>query len=157
MGYRGQSKGRYATTHSSSSFKSGKISSSKKSNWSEPPLTKKGEVNFERMGYLMAKGAKGTNWMALTDSELKEYLEIMQEAKSSGNDPYEALDEKVSGWLETLQWEHEVGRFLPKFSDDTVDDYLDSRTEWVAGYEEYIFERLRKEYATDLKKIFPKL
>lgn len=78
-------------------------------------------------GKKQALGKKGTGWMKYQKGDFKGDI----------NDD-EARDEFARGWLETLQWEYEVGNKFPKIKEDDTEKYLEAESGWITGYSEGI-------------------
>ena len=87
------------------------------------------EDDAEELGYLMAKGEAGTGWMKFSGSVVDEYRDVMDDTTP---------EEFASSWLETDQWEYEVGK---EFEDGYGDySYDKAVSEWLIGYANYIEE-----------------
>jgi len=98
------------------------------------PRREDGRVNWEEVGYLMAKGKLGTGWMAFNERSLKEMIE-------KGETPLAWAE----GWTETEQWLYEVGdRILEEVGSMDADEFFEAEGDWEYGYARYIREFARK-------------
>jgi hypothetical protein len=115
-------------------------------------------TNFNLYGYQIAKGTKGTGWMAFSDRDIPELVKKLKEAKAANPTNhyavYEVLDDDVAGWFETQQFEYEVGKLMPKLTKDDIDSYLDAQTEYSMGYTRYIKERIKKVCPLEYRELF---
>ena len=94
----------------------------------------------------MAKGTKGTGWMAYTKGDYKE---------GRGETKQEKIDNNAEEWQETLQWNYEVGQDMRdevggELTEDTIDDYFDMVLEWNRGYSDYA-EKIESKKTKKLK------
>jgi len=107
---------------------------------------------YQKLGYEMAKGTKGTGWLKFEDYQIPEFVE---QRKNITEWVYELAD--------TLQFDYEVGRHI--FEDlvkkikeldikyDPLDEYLDLRHAWVRGYSSYIIDRIQELYPEKMKEV----
>jgi len=98
------------------------------------------ERDAYRLGYDIAKGRKGTGWMAF---DIDDFIEEMEaEGKDIDRLGMEDLEEWVEGWTETNQFQYEV---YDNF-DPGLDFYnkADLIMAWESGYIDYMIEALRR-------------
>lgn len=100
-------------------------------------LLESGLNNFDwfGLGYDMANGDKGSGWMAISDIE--EYRKMSQEE----------VVEDVHEWVETDNFNHEVGELLRKHYHDMDDDgeaMMIAQDDWIEGYVSAINHELEK-------------
>ena len=110
------------------------------------PKKSESKTDWYDLGYRMAKGTKGTGWMAYTKGDYKE---------GRGETKQEKIDNNAEEWQETLQWNYEVGQDMRdevggELTEDTIDDYFDMVLEWNRGYSDYA-EKIESKKTKKLK------
>jgi hypothetical protein len=108
-------------------------------------MTKK--IDFRKLGTDIALGKKGTGWMAIGESDLKEAKQ------AEGENKFDKFANWAEGWKETLQWEHEVGQHMKPLSEKTVDERIDQENDYILGYAEGMMEKENQLNKKKLKKV----
>ena len=106
------------------------------------------EDKFYRLGYGMAAGKKGTGWMAFDSEDLEEVF------SDPDVEDGEAAMEYAEKWLETEQWNYEVGSLIREIAEkEGIEEGTDSfiydvygplSNAWVDGYAGYIMDLKEK-------------
>ena len=100
-------------------------------------------------GRATAEGTIGTAWMSAQDSVIDEAMDVAG-IKSWPSDDVtheqlmERLNEYANGWLETSQWEHEVGQFIEvdKTDENWIYSFVEFQDAWVLGYVEVLLDKI---------------
>lgn len=94
--------------------------------------------NATQHGKDTAAGKVGTGWMAFSPDA---FCEAMAQNGSGLADKFETY---ARGWLETDQWQYEVGDnfsvSLIEDMEDAENEWMDIQSAWILGYVEYMLE-----------------
>lgn len=101
----------------------------------------KKNINWFKIGQDIATGKKGTRWMAVDNTIMKEAFE-----EKEGESIPEKFRNYAEGWKDTEQWYYEIGsKMSPQIKDgDINEERQDEEDDFFQGYIDVMMKKAKK-------------